>query len=484
MAGCASSIRETKARVEQPVQTVQLASANDSRISVKAARADLDSLYRSLQSAHYNLYVYRPKSQYDVYFQEVSSRLSGSMSRLDLIREFQPFLAFGNIGHARIEFPVAEYIRAAQDGGTVLPFDIRIDGERVFVSYSHLGAGSLIQPGVELLEFGGKPISEVVARASRYVSGERPYMVNAQLERFFPRWLWLAEGNLSAVNVSGRNAGGARFSEIIKGLPIREIEPLKSEWTEALSAREVRIIDQSTAYLRPGAFYNLDGGDSMDLGSFEKFINDAFVKIKVAKSQALIVDLRDNPGGDNSFSDLMVAWFANRPFRFSNSFSIKVSAEIRQNFEKQLRESTSEKSIVAEMQSAIKGKAVGQIVQFELPIVEARKDRFEGRVFVIVNRHSYSNAASVAGMIQDYGFAKIFGEETADLPTSHASSAQFALPNSAIIVTYPKAYFIRPNGDRSLRGVVPDYPIGQRFFKEGHQSVLDEVLKIIKAEGR
>lgn len=37
------------------------------------------------------------------------------------------------------------------------------------------------------------------------------------------------------------------------------------------------------------------------------------------------IDLRDNPGGDNSFSDGMLAWIAGRPFRFSPGFEIRVS---------------------------------------------------------------------------------------------------------------------------------------------------------------
>jgi hypothetical protein len=66
------------------------------------------------------------------------------MSKVDLVRAFQPFVAYGNIGHARIEFPVAAYIRAAGEGGTILPFDIRIDGGSVFVTHSYLGTrGSL-----------------------------------------------------------------------------------------------------------------------------------------------------------------------------------------------------------------------------------------------------------------------------------------------------------------------------------------------------
>jgi len=463
--GCTSPIRRTEPLAE-------------ARISAEAARADLDFLYRSLQSAHYNLYVHRPKSQYDAYFRQIRSRLSEPKSRLDLVRELQPFVAFGKIGHARIEFPVSEYVGAAQEGGTVLPFDIRVDGDRVFVTHSYL-QDSRIRPGVELLTFDEQPVQEIVEEISRFVSGERPYMVQAQLERFFPRWLWLARGDIGQLRVSGRTADDERFVETISGLPIAQVEPVKSEWTEALSTREVRLIDERTAYLRPGPFYNIGGGDPMNLDEFRHFIDEAFQKILTANPQTLIIDVRDNPGGDNSFSDLMVTWFANGPFCFSDDFSIKASAEIRELYQKLSAESADEKDIVAQMYHAMKDKKNGEIVRFELPRVSPRQDRFRGQVFLLVNRHSYSNAASLAGMVQDYGFAKIIGEETADLPTSYASSAQFTLPNSGLVVTYPKGYFVRPNGDKSLRGVVPDFPIAQAVVNEGPDAVLRAALEAI-----
>jgi hypothetical protein len=466
---CASSALKKDGSRPEPA-TLANAVTTDGRLGTEAARADLDFLYRSLQSAHYNLFAYRSKAQYDAFFRELSSRLPATPSRLDLIREFQPFVAYGNIGHARLEFPVTEYVQAAREGGTVLPFDMRVAGDRVFVTHSYLQS-SRIQPGVELLAFDDEPIRNVVERVSRYVSGERPYMVHAQLERFFPRWLWLDRGSIGELRVSARR-GDEPFVETIRGMAIGEAEPLKSKWTEALSSRDVQLLDASTAYLRPGPFYNVDGGDSMDPASFRQFIDDAFRTILAAKATTLIIDVRDNPGGDNSFSDSMVAWLADRPFRFSANFSIKASSEIRQQFEKQVAAGPDEDGIIDQMYRAVKDKKAGEIVPIELPEVSPRPERFEGKVFLLVNRHSYSNAASLAGMMQDYGFAKIIGEETADLPTSYASSAQFTLPNSGIAVTYPKGYFVRPNGDRSLRGVIPDFEIPSTVFLEGHEAVL------------
>ena len=478
-AGCAGHARQPDTQPERPEQSAQPAhpAAADPRIGAEAARADLEFLYRALRSAHYDLFVHRPQAEYDAYFRQIEARLNRPMSSLDLAREFQPFVAFGRIGHARIEFPIAEYIAAAQQGGTILPFDVRVEGDRTFITHSYL-QDSRIRPGAELLAFDDRPAREVIAEVSRFVSGERPYMVNAQLERFFPRWFWVARGSVPQLRISGRTADGAPFAETVHGLPIGEAEPLKSEWTEELSTREVRLLDDRIAYLRPGAFYNIEGGESMEVSPFRSFIDEAFGRIIAAESQSLIIDVRDNPGGDNSFSDLMVAWFASRPFRFSDAFSIKASAEIRQQFRKQVEGSADEDDIVSQMYQAIKDEPDGMIVPITLPLVPPRPDRFTGQVFLLVNRHSYSNAASLAGMLQDYGFARIIGEETGDLPTSYASSAQFTLPNSGLVVTYPKGYFIRPNGDETVRGVVPDFPIAPEVFLEGHDAVLRAAVEI------
>ena len=448
-------------------------------LTAEQARQDLDTLERSLRSAHYDLYVYLPREQYDAAFRQVRARLNKPMASLDLVREFQPLVALGRIGHARIEFPVGAYIAAAQNGGTILPFDIRTQEDRVFVTHSYL-PGSNIAPGAELLTLGGMPAKKLVDQVSRFVSGERPYMVSAQLERFFPRWLWLMRGDIRDMDVRGIGVDGTPFTARINGLPIGEAEAQKSGWTEALSAREVRIIDAKTAYLRPGPFYHDGGGDSMDVGPFRQFIDAAFAKILEAGSTRLIVDLRSNPGGDNSFSDVMVAWFADRPFRFSDDFSIKASPEIREQFRQTLAGTRDDTNIVRRMANLIAQRKDGERVRVELENTAPHPRRFTGQVYVLVDRHSYSNATSVAAMIQDYGFGTIVGEETADLPTSYASSAQFALPHSGISVTYPKGYFVRPNKDKSLRGVVPDLIIAPELFAQGPDAVLKKTLALIE----
>jgi C-terminal processing protease CtpA/Prc len=116
--------------------------------------------------------------------------------------------------------------------------------------------------------------------------------------------------------------------------------------------------------------------------------------------------------------------------------------------------------VSAQMLGQMRGRMDGERFPFEVPYAHPREgSRSSGHVYALVNRHCYSNAAVVPAMIQDYGLQAMIGEETADLPTTHASSVQFKLPNAGIVVTNSKAYSVRPSGDGSIHGVLPDHMI-------------------------
>ena len=82
--------------------------------------------------------------------------------------------------------------------------------------------------------------------------------------------------------------------------------------------------------------------------------------------------------------------------------------------------------------------------------------RFEGGVHVLVNRHSYSNAVTTAALIQDYGFGTIYGETTRDMATTFGAMEHFTLPHSGLVVGFPKARIIRPNGEVVPHPLTPD----------------------------
>ena len=174
----------------------------------------------------------------------------------------------------------------------------------------------------------------------------------------------------------------------------------------------------------------------------------------------------------------MIAWFADRPFRFASRFTVKASPQTRDVLRGIAADDPD--GVSADMYAEMQHQADGESFEFEIPWTDPRAERFVGRVWVLINRHSYSNATSVAAIVKDYGFGVLLGEETADLPSSYASSARFTLPETGIAVTYPKAYFVRSSGEEGLRGVRPDVELQRSAASAGEDEMLQAAIAEIR----
>lgn len=179
----------------------------------------------------------------------------------------------------------------------------------------------------------------------------------------------------------------------------------------------------------------------------------------------------------------MVAWFADRPFRFTADYRLRASAATRHALAQVAARYPG--GISAQQLDAMRGRRDGERFAFAIPEAEPRRGgRFAGRVWALVNRHTNSNATAVAAIVQDYRFATVLGEATSDVPTGYGSAAQFTLPATGIAVTYPKSYFVRPSGDAAVGGVVPDHRIARPLVPADRDAVLDAAVAYVRSQRR
>jgi hypothetical protein len=443
-------------------------------VPADAVRADAEFLYDTLQSAHYDLFARRDRASYDAAYEALIAGIDGPMPRLEAARRLTAFVAWGRVGHARIEFPVPEYIQYVTTGGTVLPFDVQVVDERVLIAHSY---SPDIPTGAELLTLDEATGAQWIETLGAYVSAEDDYLRDAQLEVQFPRLHWLHGATAASHRLELRVDGEVR-ALTIDSAPALEVETAKSEWEARGRVREAEVLDGDIGYLRPGPFYALSGEETLE--DVVAFIDAAFEGFIERGVRAAILDLRDNPGGDNSFSDPMIAWVADAPFSFASTYRLRASPTTRGVLEGLAAADPDGTS--AAMLAAMQERADGEDFPFPIPEVPPREGGFDGEVWALVNRHSYSNAASVAAILKDNGFAQIAGEETADRPTSYASSAQFTLPELALTVTYPKGWFARPSGEDTGRGVIPDLPLPRPAPGEEGDPSLDALLAHLRGD--
>ncbi len=452
------------------------------KYSPEEVKADLKYLYQTLQDSHYNLFVFTKKKTFDEAYQKMQASIKDSMDFITINRLFQPFIAMSGLAHCN-SYPFSPaYVDYAKQGGTVFPFNVSIDNGRMWISNNYKKDQS-VDVGDEVLEINGLSAGKRLTGIYHYLSGENDYFKSTMIGLFhISRLYWLVYGKANVFELKLKKADGTVKVQKVMPVSVEQFEGFAATEKPVFnSKREFKMID-NIAYLHPGAFSNAEGnGNSSEHKTFEKgefldFIDSSFKKIRQSGTKSLILDLRGNPGGDNSFSDPLLAYFATKPFSFCSSFSVKTSV-VTKSFWKDVQDST-----LAELKQGIMEKPDGTIfettIKKQLPLPDSL--RFRGKVYVLIDRYSYSNAVTTAATIQDYKWGTLIGENTADVPTTYAAIHEFSLPNTKMSVSYPKAFIVRPNGDTSLKALQPDVKVNSSLSRDGDEA-LKKALELVKS---
>ncbi len=100
---------------------------------------------------------------------------------------------------------------------------------------------------------------------------------------------------------------------------------------------------------------------------------------------------------------------------------------------------------------------------------------FEGNVYVLTDRNSFSAAKDFAMLIQDNDLGKILGEASANNVRGYGEVAAFYLPNTGLFVQISTKKWYRIDENNPADYVCPDYPC------EGGEAV-EKLYELLKAD--
>ncbi len=459
-------------------------SQTQKKFSKEEIKSDFKYLHDTLEVVHYNLYAFTKKEVFDSAFNKIDSSINDSLTSMQAYRLFQPYLALAKMSECVIFPPFGEYWgNYLPNGGTVFPLNLSFSKGTVFVK-DNFSNDSQISKGDEITTFNGKPIKNFMEGIYNFMSGWNEYYKNAYLENTnFTRFYWFIYDMCDTFHLGIRKKDGKEITVQLPAISGWDYEgKLSKQYLPRKPAREFHIIDNNIAYLYPGEFANNPGKwDSLsqatrwDDTEFRRFIDSAFAAIRKTKVKNLIIDLRNNLGGSNIFSDHMISYITSKPFGFSSKLKVRTSQVVKE-FWKNINIPS-----VEELKQAILTHENGSRFELSLPEIQPQPDslRFTGKVYVLINRLSFSNTTSVASIIKDYQIGKLIGEETPDFVSAYGATQQFNLPNTHIVVSFPKGQFIRPSGDTKPQSVMPDYKVGDKT-SDGKDEMLEYTLQLIQ----
>ena len=443
------------------------AESDTTTFSRAAVLDDLAYLHDSLAEAHYDAFAYVTREELAAVHARVRESVTEeTFSLLEATNTLQRLITAIDNGHTEISFPGGAYREYAYAGGTVFPLEVALEDGKALVR-KNFSTDEGVAIGAELVSIDGEPLDDVLARLSPHISAERPYFRNAKIELYsLPRLYWQVYGQRDEFSVEIRTDDTMR-KYVLPAVSL--IDGYEMKRTEVVDARMTLTFIDSVAYLDPGPF----GGDE---NAYRAFIDDAFGQILERGAATLIIDLRNNPGGNDSFSDYLVSYIADEPFRWYSTFSLKTSRLLKAH-------TRANGDPASAYSKAILAREDGEVFDYEFDpyTPQPEKNRFIGRVYVLINRQSHSQAAVTAAQIQDYGFGTLVGEETGEYPSLYASQFQYRLPNTGIEVKVSKGRIVRVSGSEKQEGVIPEIAIRDRLLDDTDE-ILDGLLERLNTE--
>jgi hypothetical protein len=416
-------------------------------------KEDLDFLFQTIREVHPNMYAYTSEQEFSGLCDQLYSQINRPMSRLEFYKAVAPVVASLKNGHTYI-CPLS-----LRENDKVFPLGLCWGSQDVILQNNY--TSNALPLGGTVLAINGKDARKVIKKLARYFPDEYQEANLREVERvdFLWLWLWLEYGEAESLDVQIKAVNGTVKNYVIKAVPLEQAK--KNRQYDRKENYTYRYLPEYRTGL-------IEFNRFADFETFEQFLHDIFNKLKEQQASNLIIDIRENRGGNSRLGDALLDYLTNEPFRQFEKYQVKVSdqlLEIRQNMPQ------------AKAQS---GSLVTEEVYFKKP-----KDNplcFSGRKFVLTGQTTFSSANCFASAIKCFNIATLIGEETGGTTTSYGDCLYFYLPNSNMRFDVAHKYFVEACGKPDGRGVIPDYEINQKpeDTARGVDTVLQFTLDVIK----
>ncbi|WP_169304397.1 S41 family peptidase [Pedobacter frigoris] len=406
-------------------------------------KKDIDLVRKKLEKEHPNLYWYIDKNKLDQKFDSLKLSIKTPLKSVEFNARLMSVLSAIGDGHL-VSFldtnPLteADYIKFNRfELPPVFQFEYRIMNDRLFIT-KNLSKDESLAPGTEVLSIDGEPVKDILTKLKRSVQSD------GYNETF--KYALLNFGQFPVVH---RSIYGWRdtvkfdlkLENTVSSIVLTTYKPENTTVTKTASpgiVDEFKVFppDFKVAYFKIGTFN--------DVGQRSDY-KHIFEGIRQNKANVLILDLRDNMGGDylrciNTFSG-----FIDKPTAFIRRPVELIKGAILPSMNKQRQ------------QQLDFLKAYGVLYP-----VMPDSNTFKGKLYVLINGGSFSATSLLAANLQAMNNATFVGEETGGGRNGCTGGFYIneILPNSKVTIRFGIVpYKILDQSKVIGRGIMPDVPI-------------------------
>lgn len=421
-----TSVADSRGQINEPPEK---------KFAVAQLKADLIELKTNLENKHPNLYLYTTKIKIDSTFDSLLKTITAPLTEIEFYKHVSILCSLIKDGHTVI-LPSEEITNNINNKALYLPFHAIIINNKLYMDMLYSIENS-IPVGSEILRINDMASDEILTQLmDRQVrDGYNLSYPTWILSNYFRQYYRFVFGYSKIYNIEYK-INAQIHTASLRGLTTDSINFYRAKhypdkvFTKRPHDGLLLKMDQDKKYavLTIKDFHN-NVLKSEYKQNFKKEISSYFEQIQLNHIENLILDLRNNQGGDIENGVLILSYLLDKPFSVVQSYN-----KLKNN---QL--------------TPCKGPALG----FHQPT----KNNFKGQLYVLINGGSFSNSGIVASCLQKNKRATFIGQETGGNPNVIAGFInELKLPNSKIQVQIPtKQFMLTDSESPEGHGVLPTF---------------------------
>lgn len=450
-------------------------------------KQDLAVLKSTLEKNHPSLYWYTTKDSIDFYFEKAINSFSDSLNEIQFKKTVAEVISTIKCGHTSVRYSKNFTKLSGKHLYPMFPLYLKVWADSMVVLGNVFEKDSILKRGTIVTSINGKSTAQILDSIFKSISTDG-YSVNYKnqvVSNNFPVWykhIW----QLDSIYTIGYldSLGQEKTTQIKNFTPIKDTstikkttvkKPTKKQIKNArLNAKRYLQIDTTlnTAYFRVNTFSE---------GRLRKFFRKSMKTISNKNIENVVIDLRQNGGGDVGTTTKLLKYFSKKPFKHADTV-----AAINRTFPNKKYITNWWLYWIPMNFFAARGNDNKiHYKRFEKHYFKPKKRyHFDGQVYLVQGGVTFSAATMFVATLKGQHNVTVLGEETGGgfYGNSAIHLPTIVLPNSKLRVSLPMYRMVMDKNRPKGRGIMPDVeiPPSSIAIKEGYDIKILAVRKLIE----
>jgi C-terminal processing protease CtpA/Prc len=459
------------------------------KIPPAALQEDIRLLRKILEANHPSLYWYTPKDSLDAFFDQTLQQLTDSLTEAQFKNRVAFLLSKIRCGHTAVRnsnaYSKTDFSRLPQ-----FPLALKTWGDSMVVLGSAFRNDSIFKRGTIITGINGYTNRQLMDTMYNFLStdGYADHFKSQVISSNFPLWYRNIFGLQAKYTIHYIDSAGQTQTTSIKNYDPVTDTLNKRTITRVPEKRTKKQIKQSRLLAKRNvaidttlrtAYMNLN---SFSGGKLKRFYRSTFKTLQQEGITDLVIDLRQNGGGNMMNSTRLVRYISKQRYTIADT----VAAITRTfHYGKYIKPKF---FYWCNLNFGSKKRSDGRIHfgYFERKQFKPyRKHHFNGATYIITGAYSFSAATLFTAALQGQDSVTVVGEETGG--GAYGNSAvhlpQITLPHTKLRVILPMYRLVIDHTQpKTGRGIVPHImvPPNSAYIKRGVDPKVETVRRLIR----